>query len=1463
MAALVELNPTLPQDIDNTHGVTVNGFHETSSAIRFDGSTSAIEMARKEVDNIISQAKVTTLIVAFSHCLLELAKRSLKCENCLTYISSEKMLKSSNTVTVTVCSFNKTVHKRAVSLLQTTPTREEVVVSPAVSKNPVTNETIKHLEDKHCVMIEEERAQEIQDNKLVIIGFRCDKVKDAHIELIQLIKLHSEQRVKFDCKPEELLYLLKVTSKESRSLLLKLPAKASINDEAIELYGNIESIEKSKEIILNGPLHGLQWNRFSFKCNIKFQTQMETCILRPFRKEQKLDFQYLIIKAESVSSRKSDKDLGTVETNVDCIDFDIIIFSKDKIAFDKVCDVMEALDPQTRKFKFSHREAAACARKLKETMEGKYYVRIIVLQGNHGLIIHGLIPNEIQECWEKINDEIRSSIEIVKHINLKEHECKYLERKCCEDLKKSCSCDIAFPRQRRDDHENYAVRITGKIKDVEAAEQRISNLLETGIQLITFNIECIQKSHIMWRKWWFDFRMQEEESNDVLINFDKAVRRHTRDGSSTISVTFELIGTNLDHLRCIRDTISNEKTEKRVFNVLEESKVLLQNAASQQRLPISQKLAVGFDIDPFANKVTLVSPKSLSGDLDTAESEIRKFVGMYASISKNVGSHDPIVGLILASSSMFPTFIKSAQDIARPHKVSVAVLKAPPFGLKLTGSPSAIEKVEPQIHATVFKQIEKSINETQVQFPSTHTAVLRAHEFLQLEKKLRNEYCVLLFYSKLGSLSKAEYTAVVKPTSSSHSLVLDICHGDIVHEKVDAIVNAANEDLKHIGGLAKSIADNGGTAIQSESSNYVKIHGKVSTGSCACLGAGKLPCKRVIHAVGPQWRGGTRNEEQILYNTVYKTLQCADKENLKSVAFPAISTGVYGVPEDVCARASLTAVCDYCQSNPASSISTVRFILFTKSSLKHFGAAIEYCNISERSDDCSSLQTLLEVKDVKTGFTWSWENDTKSFSSYSSDISAQLTKEYESNPAGSLNCIINGQRYCIDFSKMTQTNQLTRFQRKVRRVPYFVNASPETSLSTESINWEYRDDHHGWSPYKASDSAAIEEMYQDDTPGELAIVGNTYTFDFKMMHQINTRTHYKRKIRRTEGISSNSEMSEKLPSVMDSVCSKDKREDSTDQKDLIIKLRGPCDTLPQAKSELEDSLESMYVSHTISFPAVLETKLSEIAEKHNVVWSFEKSGSGKKKKGKRIRKKVFKLNLEGLASEVSHAAMVIQEEIITHQIESESEGATEYPEEWEEMASEDTTKVFQLHPGTDEWTYVLQKFQQTMRYSSTVIITRIQNKWLWEKYVFQCKRLHIKNNGDVNERELFHGTGTNDPKLIYENEVGFDMRYSAQGMWGQANYFAEKASYSDNYAHRTLDGYKEMFLVKVLTGDSHNCTSDPSLRKPPFKSTGSTEGGLRFAQVQYDTVTGYTNGSQVYMTYDNEKAYPAYLIKYR
>jgi hypothetical protein len=110
-----------------------------------------------------------------------------------------------------------------------------------------------------------------------------------------------------------------------------------------------------------------------------------------------------------------------------------------------------------------------------------------------------------------------------------------------------------------------------------------------------------------------------------------------------------------------------------------------------------------------------------------------------------------------------------------------------------------------------------------------------------------------------------------------------------------------------------------------------------------------------------------------------------------------------------------------------------------------------------------------------------------------------------------------------------------------------------------------------------------------------------------------------------------------------------------------------------------------------------------------------------------------------------------------------------------------------------------------------VQIERIQNKWLWEHYHQERKRLHTKNSGTINEYKLFHGTRGTAPSLVYNGEVGFDMRFSNKGMWGTGIYFAVNASYSDGYASKEGNN-KQFFLALVLTGLTHYCASDDSIR---------------------------------------------------
>ncbi len=134
---------------------------------------------------------------------------------------------------------------------------------------------------------------------------------------------------------------------------------------------------------------------------------------------------------------------------------------------------------------------------------------------------------------------------------------------------------------------------------------------------------------------------------------------------------------------------------------------------------------------------------------------------------------------------------------------------------------------------------------------------------------------------------------------------LELVQGDITEMDTDAIVNAANPYLEHGGGVAGAIARKGGPQIQEESREYVRRHGPVPVGGVAVTGAGRLRARYVIHAVGPRW--GAEGPEK-LEEAVANALRKAEELGLASIAFPAISTGIYGYPYDVAARAMARAI---------------------------------------------------------------------------------------------------------------------------------------------------------------------------------------------------------------------------------------------------------------------------------------------------------------------------------------------------------------------------------------------------------------------------------------------------------------------------------------------------------------------------------------------------------------------------
>jgi O-acetyl-ADP-ribose deacetylase (regulator of RNase III) len=173
---------------------------------------------------------------------------------------------------------------------------------------------------------------------------------------------------------------------------------------------------------------------------------------------------------------------------------------------------------------------------------------------------------------------------------------------------------------------------------------------------------------------------------------------------------------------------------------------------------------------------------------------------------------------------------------------------------------------------------------------------------------------------------------LIKTVPITPSSDLEIRQGDITREKVDAIVNAANQHLAHGGGVAAAIVQAGGRVIQQESEEWVRKHGLVVHSKPAYTSAGSLPCRYVIHAVGPVW--GEGDEDTKLADAIKGSLKLAVELILESVAFPAISTGIFGFPKERAAQIMFQAIAEFFAK--PSMIKSVRFILYDSGTLNAF-----------------------------------------------------------------------------------------------------------------------------------------------------------------------------------------------------------------------------------------------------------------------------------------------------------------------------------------------------------------------------------------------------------------------------------------------------------------------------------------------------------------------------------------------
>ena len=619
-----------------------------------------------------------------------------------------------------------------------------------------------------------------------------------------------------------------------------------------------------------------------------------------------------------------------------------------------------------------------------------------------------------------------------------------------------------------------------------------------------------------------------------------------------------------------------------------------------------------------------------------------------------------------------------------------------------------------------------------------------------------------------------ELAASFEISLKSHILSIDLRKGDITKMKVDAIVNAANDDLDHCGGVALAISNAGGPIVQQSSTEHVKRHGKVPVSHNVILPPGNLPCQSVIHAVGPIWDSMNQNRvKNELGQCVFNICQQADNARYSSIAIPTISAGIFGFPLQLSTSIIIEAIEHFFSIQPNYSLRKLILIDIQDE------AIVQFQKVFNQKPKFKSCPIQKKPSSSTPQIIFEWQGHDEQWHPFSEMDYNKMRTAYSANPKGTAKTSRGKFTYTVDFPSLVQTNDQTQAKKKIR----IINPSP----TTESVP---KDDDSPPASWKTIASEKIEFFG--------------------------------------------------LRTTLDSV----KPQFTALIQKLVAKTEFPVTCQMQDLIQIVNSCKTEYVKFDLT-----------------------KSDDG-----------TIKVLIEGFAREVTESEKNITAELMKLLLadQAQDQPFEPTPKHWDPHTANEMCKLVRLQPTSPEYLDVVKAFQSTLPTAAIVKIERIQNTWLWTRYQQDKQRIVQKSTTGANELILYHGTRTTDPVSVYKGAQGFDFRFSREGMWGTANYFAVNASYSHSYAHTLGDGSRQMFSVRICAGDVIDLQPDGKLRLPPPKpqvaqvilpnlTSSSPQGAVapQFANDPYDTVSGFTNGSKVYMIYENGRAYPEYLITYK
>ncbi|XP_047660504.1 protein mono-ADP-ribosyltransferase PARP14-like [Tachysurus fulvidraco] len=680
-------------------------------------------------------------------------------------------------------------------------------------------------------------------------------------------------------------------------------------------------------------------------------------------------------------------------------------------------------------------------------------------------------------------------------------------------------------------------------------------------------------------------------------------------------------------------------------------------------------------------------------------------------------------------------------------------------------------------------------------------------------------------------------------------IVIKVQKADICQLKVDAVVNSANEDLKHIGGLSLVLLNAAGPSLQQSSDQYIAKHGKLLTRNAITTEAGHLPCKYVVHAVGPRLYSTDRlTAVKQLRQAVRESLNQAVLNRCSSIAVPAISSGIFGFPLELCTETIAKELHAFIDLQIHQGImNSLKEIHLVDNNPKTVGAMTQA--VKKEFTDFNPIMTSSHqmghghghhgqkaLGDGNRGQGSRGQDAGRHHGNWNSGNGSRLYRAKDSEEFGTVQSF-RGE-----------------WLGSVMRRAHAVQQSPPPVRSQQSA-----DTFASYFKSPNSEASANEEFVlvgEEFEPVVFQLCGESQE-DLKEAKNLITSFSVKEHMSSNIQHSAISNFSQEEADVLSNLQREltVSIELSKSGPEPVLTVEGLTRDVVKAECQIRDLIRKVEKNMTRQRDAFLLMG--------QVEWQYQDSGkfvpcdiltNYDLEQALLFKKPCLTIKINNHPYEadlITARAKGKHGEIELVRIDLKQQPSVSLPSHWEDMKGKLVLRV-KIQQGSQEYADVETSFRRTGLTSIILKIERVQNEILWKNYMNQKELLEKKNNHTNNEKLLFHGTGSDNIDKI--NDRGFNRSYAGMNgaVYGNGVYFAVDPSYSARgYARPDMNGHKRMYLARVLVGDF--TTGKAGLLTPPAKNSARTD--------QYDSVTDPSQ--TMFVIFHDVNAYPEYLITFQ